>query len=53
MPLARAGAYQEDFLPGPRQPDVKETTFLGDFGACGMHGEEAVFHATDEDHGKL
>ena len=53
VPLACAGAYQDGFLPGPRQSDVKEPTFLGDFGACGVHREESVFHTTDEDHGKL
>ena len=53
MPLARAGAYQDDFLPGPRQPDVKEPTFFGDLGACGVHREEPIFHATDKDHRKF
>jgi hypothetical protein len=53
MALTCAGTYQDNFLPGPRQPDVEEPTFFGDPGACGVHWEEPVFHATDEDHRKL
>src|SRR5215470_18072919 len=53
MPLACAGAYQDDFLPGSRQADVKEPTFLGNCGVGGVHREETVLRAADKGHRKL
>jgi hypothetical protein len=51
--VPRWRAARTEWLPPWRVSHVKEATFLGDFGACGVHREEPVFHTTDEDHGKL
>jgi len=51
--LARASPEQDSFLLGPGQPDVEQPTFFGQVGTSALHREEALFHATHEDHGKL
>ena len=53
MSLARASPEQDNSLLGPGQPDVEQPTFFGQVGTSALHREEALFHATHEDHGKL
>src|SRR5437899_3049380 len=53
MALTRVGPEQDNFLLGPGQPDVEQPTFFSQVGTPALHREEALFHATHEDHGKL